>query len=150
MPIKELGLLYLISMPMIIILIVLFLRIFYTDIRYRIIENRCVIAIVIVNILYLNSVNQPLNIITALVIFVVGAIAVLANVVGARDIKLLSALGLALPLNELADFIFLVTLSGIPLILIVLYLHKYSQGRFSKSLPYGVAIISGYLLKILI
>ncbi|QGX92250.1 flp operon protein B [Tatumella sp. TA1] len=138
------------SVPMIIILIALLLRVCYTDIRYRIIENKCVAVIVLVNIFYLYSISQPVNFISAVVVFGIGIIVILTNFIGAGDIKLLSALGLAFPLRELPDFIFLVTVSGLPLILIVFCLHKSSQGKFSKTLPYGVAISSGYLLKLLI
>lgn len=84
------------------------------------------------------------------IIFFVGVIFVLVNLIGAGDVKLLSVLGMTFSLREVPDFIFLVTVSGLPLIVIVFCLHKYSHGKFSKTLPYGVAISSGYLLKLFI
>jgi len=84
------------------------------------------------------------------IIFFVGVIFVLVNLIGAGDVKLLSVLGMTFSLREVPDFIFLVTVSGLPLIVIVFCLQKYSHGKFSKTLPYGVAISSGYLLKLFI
>jgi len=135
---------------MIFIIIVLLLRVCYTDVRNRIIENKCVIAIFLVNLLCFIINRQLPYFLSALIVFFVGVICVLTHCVGAGDAKLLAVLGMTFPLRELPDFIFLVAVSGLPLILITYCVHWLSNKKFSKTLPYGVAITSGYLLKILI
>ncbi|WP_369127863.1 A24 family peptidase [Rosenbergiella epipactidis] len=132
------------------LIVVLFIRICYTDIRFRIIENKCIIAILIINVLSFLMGKETPYFYSAIIIFSVGVICILSNCVGAGDVKLLTVLGMVFPPGELPDFIFLVTVSGLPLIFIVYLLHRFSKRKFSKTLPYGVAIISGYLLKILI
>ncbi|WP_420909973.1 A24 family peptidase [Rosenbergiella epipactidis] len=132
------------------LIVVLFIRMCYTDIRFRIIENKCIIAIFIINVLSFLMGKKTPYFYSAIIIFSIGVICILSNWVGAGDVKLLTVLGMVFPPGELPDFIFLVTVSSLPLIFIVYFLHRFSKGKFSKTLPYGVAIISGYLLKILI
>ena len=135
---------------MIFFIIILLVRICYTDIRYRIIENKCVLLMFLLNITLWVIDRQPIYLLSSLVIFSVGAILVLIHCVGAGDIKLLTVLGMVFPLGKIPDFIFLVALSGLPLILVIYCFHRFSKGRFSKTLPYGVAITGGYLLSIIV
>ncbi|WP_369685582.1 A24 family peptidase [Tatumella ptyseos] len=128
---------------------VILIRIGYTDIRFRIIENKCVLIILLINVFKFFIGNEEIYLYSSFLIFSVGLVCILTNCVGAGDIKLLTVLGMVFPPREIPDFIFLVTVSGLPLILIVFLLHRFSKGKFSKTLPYGVAIISGYLLKVL-
>lgn len=135
---------------MLFLITLLLIRVCYTDIRCRIIENKCVIVILLVNIVYFSLMGRLPYLLSSVTIFVVGIFFIVCNCVGAGDVKLLSVLGMMFPLREIPDFIFLVALSGLPLILVVYGLHRFSKGKFSKTLPYGVAITSGYLIKILI
>ncbi|WP_092675909.1 A24 family peptidase [Rosenbergiella nectarea] len=137
------------SQIMLFLITLLLIRVCYTDIRYRIIENKCVVIILLVNILYFFIMGKLPYLLSSVTIFAVGFFCIVCNCVGAGDVKLLSVLGMMFPLREIPDFIFLVALSGLPLILVVYGLHRFSKGIFSKTLPYGVAITSGYLLKTL-
>lgn len=131
-------------------IIILLIRACYTDIRYRIIENKCIVLILLTNVLFYLVGKQPIYFLSSLAIFSVGTICVFVNCVGAGDVKLLAVLGMTFPLGGLPDFIFLVAVSGLPLSLVVYCLHLFSKGKFSKTLPYGMAITGGYLLKIFI
>jgi len=132
------------------LIVIILIRIGYTDVRFRIIENKCVLLIFVINGIDFFVGDGKLYFYSSFLIFAVGFICILSNCVGAGDVKLLTVLGMVFPPREIPDFIFLVSVSGLPLILIVLLLHHFSKGKFSKTLPYGVAIISGYLLKRLI
>lgn len=135
---------------MLFVICLLLIRVCYTDIRFRIIENRCVLLILLIIILHFILSGETPYILSTLIIFSVGFFCIVSNFVGAGDVKLLAVLGMTFPLGEIPDFIFLVAISGLPLILVVYCLHRFSKDKFSKTLPYGVAITSGYLIKILI
>ena len=135
---------------MLLIIALILIRVCYTDIRNRVIENKCVVIILLINFYHFFILGEVPYLLSSLTIFTVGFICIVCNCVGAGDVKLLTVLGMMFPLGEIPDFIFLVALSGLPLILVVYCLYRFSKGKFSKTLPYGVAITSGYLLKILI
>ena len=132
------------------LIFILLARSCYTDIRYRIIENKCVISILLINVLFFLMGKEQIYLSSSIVILSIGTVCVLSHCIGAGDVKLLAVLGLTFPLRELLDFIFLVAVSGLPLILVIYCLHHFTRGKFSKTLPYGVAITCGYLLKIFI
>lgn len=122
----------------------------YTDIRYRIIKNQAVFIVAAISAALAINDGQFPYLVSATIVFVIGTVVVCMNFIGAGDIKLLAALALVFPLSELPDFIFFVALSGLPLSIIVYILSLCNKERFSRVVPYGVAIVSGYLLTLLV
>ncbi|MBT0719471.1 hypothetical protein HGT71_14585 [Rosenbergiella epipactidis] len=128
------------------LLVISLIWVCYTDIRYRIIKNHSVVFIAVVLTMASFIDGKLPHWVSACLIFFIGAIAVYANFIGAGDIKLLSALALSFPLADVPEFIFFITLSGLPLAVVVYLLHRYGKKKFSRSVPYGVAIVSGYFV----
>lgn len=113
----------------------------YTDIRWRLIKNYTVIALLAIILLLSVLFGYSLHYIAALVVLLVGIILFYLNLIGAGDVKLLAVLSLSVPSYYFSSFLFLVTLSGIPLIIAALVLRFHKRG-----LPYGVAITLGYIV----
>lgn len=125
------------------------LSVCYTDISSRRIKNNAVVFIAVLSLTISVVQGNSINIFWPFITLVLGMFLVTVNVIGAGDIKLISALSLSLPAKQMADFIFWITLSGIPLILIVVALRLWHPGSKKMTLPYGVAISCGYLLHLL-
>lgn len=130
-------------------ILLLLISVCYTDIMFREIKNRTVIIIALLSFVSTLTHPEPVNLIWTLMIFVVGVLLVLVNIIGAGDIKLIAALSLSLPGADIPAFIFLITLSGLPLILVTVLFHKMTGSRHKITLPYGVAISCGYLFHLL-
>ncbi len=128
------------------LLALVLLSVCYTDISSRIIKNNAVILVAVLSLVISVTLYSSVNILWPLITLMAGMLLVMINVIGAGDIKLISALSLSLPAEQMADFIFWVTLSGIPLVLIVVIFRLVRSGREKMTLPYGVAISCGYLL----
>lgn len=129
--------------------VLLLLSVCYTDISSRIIKNRTVFIVALISLAISVTLYGRVSIFWPLTILVSGMFLVTVNVIGAGDIKLISALSLSLPAEKIAGFIFWITLSGLPLILIVVILRLLRPGSKKMTLPYGVAISCGYLLHLL-
>ena len=128
------------------LLVLLLLSVCYTDIFSRKIKNNTVMLVALLSLIIAVTINGSVNILWPLMTLIVGMLLVIANVIGAGDIKLIAALSLSIPADQMVNFLFLVTLSGIPLILIVIFLRLLHKGSRKMTLPYGVAISCGYLL----
>ncbi len=131
------------------VILFLLISVCYTDIRYRKIKNSTVIIIALFSLCSALTHSEPVNLIWPVMIIVMGVLLVLANIIGAGDIKLIAALSLSLPGTDIPAFIFLITLSGVPLILVTVLLHKVTGSSNEITLPYGVAISCGYLFHLL-
>lgn len=125
------------------------LSVCYTDIYNRVIKNNAVILVAVLSLMISATRYGDLNLLWPFITLVSGMLLVTVNVIGAGDIKLIAALSLSLPAAKMIDFIFWITLSGIPLILIVVILRLLHSERKKMTLPYGVAISCGYLLHLL-
>lgn len=120
------------------------LWIVYTDIRYRIISNRAVVIIFILSLLLGVSRDGTINYALALSFLLVGFVLFYFNVVGAGDIKLISALSLSLTLDNAWLFLwFTAVLGGLIALFGLLFFHKSIR---RSGVPYGPAIAGGFLL----
>lgn len=131
------------------VILFLLISVCYTDIRYRKIKNSTVIIIALFSLCSALTHSEPVNLIWPVMIIVMGVLLVLANIIGAGDIKLIAALSLSLPGTDIPAIIFFITLSGVPLILVTVLLHKVTGSSNEITLPYGVAISCGYLFHLL-
>ena len=131
------------------VILLLLISVCYTDIKFRKIKNSTVIFIALFSLVSGVTHTEPVSLVWSLLILVTGVLLVLANIIGAGDIKLIAALSLSIPGAEIPDFIFLITLSGVPLILVTVLLHKVTGSSNKITLPYGVAISCGYLFHLL-
>ena len=131
------------------VILLLLISVCYTDIKFRKIKNSTVIFIALFSLVSGLTHTEPVSLVWSLLILVTGVLLVLANIIGAGDIKLIAALSLSIPGAEIPDFIFFITLSGVPLILVTVLLHKVTGSSNKITLPYGVAISCGYLFHLL-
>lgn len=134
-----------------------------SDMRSLTIPNQVpvfIVAVFFALLLWVPESFSPLSahFLSALILFVVTFLMFALNILGAGDSKLLAALGFWVPLGDLPEFIFWMTISGAALGVFALYIKK--TGRLkslaSKSLwiaglhegksavPYGVAIAIGF------
>ncbi|QIQ21307.1 A24 family peptidase [Zophobihabitans entericus] len=117
----------------------------YTDIRYRKIYNIVLVVLLVITIINSFYFSIIPNWKGALIIFLVGLALFYLGGIGAGDIKLLAVLSLSVPENHIIDFILLISFCGLPLIAIVLFCY-YVLKMKNKTIPYGVAINTGYFL----
>ncbi|MFU0872874.1 prepilin peptidase [Kluyvera sichuanensis] len=118
-----------------------------TDILYRQITNRCVLA-VLVSSIGLAMLSGHINIIIPAIVLIIGFILTTAGMVGAGDIKLIVALLFSIPQNLLADFIFYVCCLGSPVSIMALVSFNLFLKKKFKTVPFGVAISIGYIFTI--
>lgn len=117
----------------------------YTDILYRKIYNSIIILLLVLCIIFALFTHSSLNIYAALITLIIGICLFYARIIGAGDIKLLAVLALSVPPTYIFDWLLLVALCGAVLVVIILICYYLLHiGR--KTLPYGVAICSGYLI----
>lgn len=125
------------------------LSVCYTDITNRKIKNKAVAMAALLSALLSVTSTGSLNLLYPLIVLTVGFLLVFVNMIGAGDIKLIAALSLSVPAGQIPEFILWITLSGVPLILVVVVLRLVSPASKTMTLPYGVAISIGYLLHLL-
>ncbi|WP_034916625.1 prepilin peptidase [Erwinia sp. 9145] len=132
-----------------ILLVPLLIDVCYTDARYRIIRNHTTLLVAI--LCAGDSLFSPAGFfwLPALCILLGGFFLSLFNIIGAGDIKLMAALALSFDTETTLAFLFATALAGLPLILVI-FIINYCSSRFygrknKKNLPYGIAIVSGYL-----
>ena len=127
----------------------LFIDVLYTDIRYRIIRNTTTFFIAFILLTGGVFSSSGFYWTSALSILAGGFFLSLVNIMGAGDIKLMAALSLSLNAEETLAFLFSTALAGLPLIMLVLLVNcvssRFAEKKTSKTLPYGVAVVSGYL-----
>ncbi|WP_264625778.1 A24 family peptidase [Candidatus Symbiopectobacterium sp. NZEC135] len=118
----------------------------YTDIRYRKITNATTLLIFSLSLLltfhHLEECSLPL----LLLLFGVGFVFSIVGVIGAGDVKLVCALSTGLSTTDIGNFLFLMGMTGIPLTLLTCLYYKLFSKNNVITIPYGVAICSGYWL----
>ncbi|QKJ88451.1 Type IV prepilin peptidase [Paramixta manurensis] len=142
-------------MPLIVgLLCVLLGFVCYTDIRYRIIGNKTVLAVGVLAAALGYTTLGNITVVPALYILVIGFLLSVFNIMGAGDSKLLAALSLSLSRDGTLFFLFITSLAGLPIALIILCVRLAALGKSQstrkKSVPYGVAIGLGYLATVVL
>lgn len=125
------------------IVILLLLRLSYTDIRDRIIDNNVILALLVIILPISFLKYQTIFILPAVFALMIGFLLFTLRVIGAGDVKLVSVLMLMIPLDELIYFFFFTAFAG--LLLIVVGWLFYRKSIRERGLPYGVAISLGFL-----
>lgn len=128
----------------IIILIVWFLLLVssYTDLRYRIISNRIVIAIFVLAVCNYLFGSGIINYLAAIIFLILGLIFFYCRLIGAGDVKLIAVLLLTVPANYVYFYLIMITLVGFPLAICALIYKAFTKK--TVTLPYGIAISGGY------
>lgn len=130
------------------IMVCLLLVVCWTDLRYRLIGNRVIMALLLVIIPFSYLMYGTLSWLPAVLCLVIGFVLFLLNVIGAGDVKLLAVLMLAVPSSFAIFFLFLTACAG--LLLIIIGWLFYRQTIREKGLPYGIAISTGFLTTLLL
>ncbi len=130
------------------IMVCLLLVVCWTDLRYRLISNRVIMALLLVIIPFSYLMYGTLSWLPAVFCLVIGFVLFLLNVIGAGDVKLLAVLMLAIPSSFAIFFLFLTACAG--LLLIIIGWLFYRQTIQEKGLPYGIAISTGFLTTLLL
>lgn len=125
-------------------IILLLIKLSWTDIRVRVISNRVVTLLLAVILIFTYLKYDTVFIFPALVSLSVGFILFTLKVIGAGDIKLISVLMLAIPNFQIMSFLFFTAFSGL-LLIIVGWLFFKNEIK-TKGLPYGVAISTGFFI----
>lgn len=125
------------------LIILLLIRISWTDITSRLISNNIVLVLLICIIPFGFLLNGELYITPALVSLFIGFLLFLFNVIGAGDVKLITVLMLTIPSEQILSFFVFTSFFGLLLIIIGWLFFKTSIKR--NGLPYGVAISLGFL-----
>lgn len=126
-----------------IFIILLLIKLSWTDIKSRIISNNIVLALLVCIIPFGFLLNGELYIVPALASLFIGFLLFLFNVIGAGDIKLITVLMLEIPPEQILSFFVFTSFFGLLLIIIGWLFFKTSIKR--NGLPYGVAISLGFL-----
>lgn len=126
-----------------IFIILLLIKLSWTDIKSRIISNNIILVLLFLVIPFGYLFNGELYITPALISLFIGFLLFLFNVIGAGDIKLITVLMLTIPSEQILSFFVFTSFFGLLLIIIGWFFFKTSIKR--NGLPYGVAISLGYL-----
>ncbi len=122
------------------------LAICYSDILKRIISNNFVITIALNAIALGFTTHNTVNIIIPLCALLVGYIIFHFSIIGAGDVKLITALLFALNYLESLDFIIYTAIMGGVVMIIGMLINK--KDIQQRGVPYAVAISSGFLLSL--
>lgn len=130
------------------VVILLLIRLSWTDIQNRIISNRIILilGLVIIPLAWLQY--QQIFIIPALIALFIGFLLFSLRVIGAGDVKLIAVLMLIIPNNQLFSFFFFTTFSG--LLVIIIGWIFFRKSIRENGLPYGVAISLGFLINLVL
>ena len=125
------------------IIILLLMRLSWTDIRERIISNKIALSLLFF-ILPLSWLRyEQIFIIPSIIALIIGFIIFSLKAIGAGDVKLITVLLLSLPGDQILSFFLFTTLYGLLLIIIGWLFFK--ESIKNHGLPYGVAISLGFL-----
>lgn len=117
-----------------------------TDIRTRIISNRLNLGIALLAPCYWLAVGMPvwpemaLQLALGLGIFAIFAVLFAIGMMGGGDVKLLGALALWFPRQEIISLLVVMAMIGGVLTLIILIHHRIAKKPGQPEIPYGVAI----------
>ena len=118
----------------------------YTDIRYRLIFNKITIAIAVAAPVYWYATGSftlagiGIHLLTAIITFIVFAIAFRFGAMGGGDVKLFAALALWWPWFDVVRMILYASILGASVTIVFLIIHKLKQQDGRARIPYGVAI----------
>ncbi len=117
-----------------------------TDVLYRRIYNYIPVIIILLSLgLFFFSIQ--LSLFVPLIVLIIGFILFISNVWGAGDAKFCFALIISLPPELIFLFFLVMSLSG-GIIAIMMLAFPRLKGRF-VSVPYGLAIGTGYLFTLM-
>lgn len=118
----------------------------YTDIRYRLIFNKITLAIALAAPAYWYATGGftptaiGIHLLTALITFIVFAIAFRFGAMGGGDVKLFAALALWWPWVDVVRMVLYASILGALVTIVFLVIHKLKQQDGRARIPYGVAI----------
>ena len=118
----------------------------YTDIKYRIISNYIVIIIFALAILNYAFGQGALNYSASGIFLVCGLLMFYCRLVGAGDIKIITALLITIPADSVIFFFAVTTFLGLPLAIFAIIYKWLKKVKGGITLPYGVAITGGYIV----
>ncbi|PJG83354.1 A24 family peptidase [Caviibacterium pharyngocola] len=124
------------------------LGISYSDIKSRIISNKCIGILfpLVIALAWLNY--ETVFVLSAVVALVICFLLFTLKVMGGGDAKMISVLMLALPNEQIISFVFFTALSG--LVVVIIGLIFFRTAIREQGLPYGVAISCGFLINLLL
>ncbi|MGL9735661.1 MAG: prepilin peptidase [Symbiopectobacterium sp.] len=119
----------------------------YTDIRCRKITNATTLLIFSLSLLLVFHHPEDLSLTLLLLLFCLGFVLSIACIIDTGDVEIVYVLSTGLSTTEMGNFLFLTGIVGIPLSLFTyfLYYRLFSKQNIT-TIPYGVAICSGYWL----
>ncbi|WP_373766710.1 prepilin peptidase [Glaesserella sp.] len=123
--------------------ILLLIRLSWTDIRSRIISNNIIIILFFIILPLAWLTHGQIFIFSALMTLCAGFILFTLGVIGAGDVKLVSVLMLTISAEQIIPFFFFTSFAG--LLLIIIGWIFFRQSIRNNGLPYGVAISIGFL-----
>lgn len=118
----------------------------YTDIRYRLIFNKITLPIAVAAPLYwyatggFSPAEIGIHLLTAVLVFILFAIAFRFGAMGGGDVKLFAALALWWPWVDVVRMILFASIIGALVTIIFVMIHKIKQRDGKARIPYGVAI----------
>ncbi len=130
------------------VVILLLIRLSWTDIKGRIISNKIILYLflVIVPLAWIQYGN--IFVIPALIALFIGFLLFSLKIIGAGDVKLIAVLMLAIPSDQVFSFFFFTTFSG--LLVIIIGWIFFRESIRQNGLPYGVAISLGFLINLVL
>ncbi|CRY57185.1 putative tight adherance operon protein [Yersinia intermedia] len=131
---------------LIIILVIQLLVICYSDIRFRIISNRLIITIAMTTLLLSFTQHNTVSIVIPLIALLTGYTLFHFKLIGAGDVKLITALLLALTTEQSLNFILYTAIMGGVVMMIGMMINRADIQR--RGVPYAVAISIGFLLSL--
>ncbi|MGP2471371.1 A24 family peptidase [Yersinia sp. 2540 StPb PI] len=135
-----------IKLSLIILLALQLLLVCYSDICNRIISNKFIISIIFSSIALGYTTNSTVNITIPLFSLLMGYIIFHFKIIGGGDVKLITALLLALTAEQSLDFIIYTAIMGGVVMIIGMLINK--RDIQQRGVPYAVAITSGFLLSL--
>lgn len=102
--------------------------------------------IAVTSILYGYFFNESVNFLNAFIFLLIGFLIFILGLMGGGDIKLITALILALNHVQILNFIFYTSISGLLVVLLGMLI-SFSDIK-KRGIPYGVPIALGFLLSI--
>ena len=116
----------------------------YTDIRWRKITNRASLLLCLLSLLLGFLRPEGPSLIVPAIMFFGGFLISTLGLMGAGDVKLACALAVALLPEEIGRFLLLTGMAGIPLSIVIFIYYRMFRRQDKVTVPYGVAIASGY------
>lgn len=130
------------------IIMLLLIRLSWTDIKARIISNKIVVCLFLVIIPFSWVIYGSVFILPALIAFTLGFLLFSLKIIGGGDVKLIAVLMLSIPRDQIFSFFFFTSFSG--LLVIIIGWVFFRESIKHKGLPYGVAISAGYLINLVL